>query len=538
MKIFSIININLCLYGEKNYKEDIYMSKKNNKRKFKNMKKKMKKNHQTAVRKFSANEKKNIIHGSNIEAYSDKLPKRYLEELEGRLKLIKHKIENYSTDDAGNIDCFLDVFGDYVIYNEDRGKYYYWTGLLWHEDKGKKIELWAQTVMRMRRDLTFEKLKKLEEDDRTRALESHAKRCCNVRSVKAVVEGAKALLAYNDNIFDKKPYLLNTLSGTVNLKDGSIHQHNSKDYITKLVPVRIGETGNPKLFKKFMEDTFNEDELIDYVLRLLGYCITGETREQVIHFLVGNGANGKSTLISLILYLLQSYARVIPSKVLVSAERAGAPSSEIAQLPHIRLVNCSEMNCTDVLNEGKIKVMSSGEVLAARELHCPAFTFEPEFKCLIDTNYLPIINGTDHGIWRRIRVIPFKHTVSKDKLNKNLLKELKREKEEILCLLIKYAVKYYKEGLEPCESVEKETKKYRRSQDTIGAFVEACIKKEEGASVRARELHKAYEEFCEENFLTAKNETQFGKDFAALGYKKGKDKISRKYLDIKLKPSA
>lgn len=514
------------------------MSEKELKKFFENAKKKMKKVHQPDVRKFSANEKENIIHGSNIEAYSDKLPKRYLKELEGRLNLIKHRIEHYSTDDAGNIDCFLDVFGDYVIYDEDKGKYFYWTGLLWHEDRGKRIELWAQTAMRMRRDLTFKKLKKLDENDHTRALKLHAKRCCNVRSVKAVVEGVKPLLAYNNNIFDKKPYLLNTLNGTVNLKDGSIHPHNRKDYITKLVPVRVGETDNPKLFKQFMEDTFKDDELIDYVLRLLGYCITGETCEQVIHFLVGNGANGKSTLISLLLFILHTYAKVIPSKVLVSAERAGAPSSEIAQLSHIRLVNCSEMNCTDVLNEGKIKVMSSGEVLAARELHCPAFTFEPEFKCLIDTNYLPIINGTDHGIWRRIRVIPFNYTVSKDKLNKNLLKELKREKEAILCLLIKYAVKYYKQGLEPCERVEKETKKYRRSQDTIGAFVEACIKKEEGSSVRARELHKAYKEFCEENFLTAKNETQFGKDFAALGYKRGKDKISRKYLDIKLKVSA
>ena len=83
--------------------------------------------------------------------------------------------------------------------------------------------------------------------------------------------------------------------------------------------------------------------------------------------------------------------------------------------------------------------------------------------------------------------------------------------------------------------VEKATKKYRKSQDTLGSFIEACIKEEKGQEVRARILYEAYVDFCSDNFLTAMSETKFGKDFAARGYKRGKDKISRKYLDIKLK---
>ena len=497
--------------------------------------KEMKKNPKTEVRKFCADEKENIVHGSNIAAYADKLPSRYLQELEGRLELIKHRIEHYTTDDSGNIDCFLDVFGDYVIYNEDRGKYYYWTGLLWHEDKGKKIELWVQTAMRMRRDLTLKKLKKLDDDDLSRRLEAHAKGCCNMRSIKAVLEGAKAQLSHSDKLFDRKPYLLNVLNGIIDLRDGSLRSHNRKEYITKLVPVKYKKDAKIQTFMKFLEDTFSEEELIDYIQRLLGYCLSGETREQVIHFWVGNGANGKSTLILLLQFILQSYAAVIPSKVLVSAERAGAPTSEIAQLPHKRLVCCSELNCDDVLNEGRIKILSSGETLAARELRCPAFTFEPEFKCIIDTNYLPIINGTDHGIWRRIRVVPFKYTVDKKKINKNLLKELKSEKEAILFWIVQGAVKYYKDGLEPCDEIVKETKRYRSSQDTLGSFIDSCVRKEKGSAVRARELYDAYKTYCNDNFLTPMSETKFGKDLARLGYKKAKDKVSRKYVDIKLK---
>lgn len=490
---------------------------------------------ETLLRNFCENENKKIVHGSNATAYLNELSPKFIQELKEKRKSIKSKVLYYSTDDAGNIDCFLDIFGDYVVFNSDKGKYFYWTGRVWREDNEKRIHLWVQTAMRTRRDYTEKQLKKNFGVKNYEELLSHINRCCNQHSIKAVIEGAKSSLSFNDAIFDKHPHLLNVLNGTINLKDGVIRPHDRRNFITKLVPTMYDATSKSNQFKSFLKDTFEDDELIKYVQRLLGYCITGETKEQVVHFFIGNGANGKSTLLSLVQYILCDYAAVIPSKVLISVERAGAASSEIAQLPHKRLVCCSELNCTDVLNEGKIKIMSSGETLAARQLYSQAFTFEPEFKCIIDTNYLPQIVGTDNGIWRRVRVVPFEYTVSKDKLNKNLLNELKQAKKAVLVWLVKGAIKYYENGLGTCEAVAKATKKYRKSQDTLGGFIDACIKEEAGAEVRARALYEAYIAYCNDNFLNPMSETKFGKDFATRGFKKGKDKVSRKYLDIKLK---
>ncbi|MCI5971041.1 MAG: phage/plasmid primase, P4 family [Oscillospiraceae bacterium] len=496
---------------------------------------KVKEIQETPVRNFSKNESKNLVHGSNVTAYLNELSPTFIQRLKERKKSIKSKVLFYSTDDAGNIDCFLDMFGDYVIYNSDKGKYYYWTGRLWREDIDNKIQLWVQTSMRTRRDYTLKQLKKNSGVKNYDELLSHVNRCCNQHSIKAVIEGAKATLSFNDVIFDKHPHLLNVLNGTINLKDGVIRPHDRRNFITKLIPIMYDASNKSPQFKSFLKDTFEDDELIKYVQRLLGYCVTGETKEQVVHFFIGNGANGKSTLLSLVQYIMCDYSAVIPSKVLISVERAGAASSEIAQLPHKRLVCCSELNCTDVLNEGKIKIMSSGETLAARQLYSQAFTFEPEFKCIVDTNYLPQIMGTDNGIWRRVRVVPFEYTVSKDKLNKNLLNELKQAKKAVLAWLVKGAIKYYEEGLGTCEAVIKATKKYRKSQDTLGGFIDACIKYEDGSEVRARALYEAYISYCNDNFLNPMSETKFGKDFAALGFKRGKDKVSRKYLGIKLK---
>lgn len=482
-----------------------------------------------------AKEQSNIIHGSNISGYLQEFSYGMKQELESKKKLVKENALNYSADDAGNIDCFLDYFGDFVRYNCDNGQYYYWTGRLWREDTDEKILLWAQSAMRARRNFTLKKVEKNYGLKNIKDLSSHAKSCCNQRSVKAVIEGAKAQLAVNDSIFDKNRQLLNVLNGTIDLETGTLKPHSKKNYITKMIPVMYDPDAKSEKFKNFLENTFRDDDLVKYVRRLFGYCVSGETREQVIHFFLGNGANGKSTLLSLILYILCDYGEMIPSKALVGVERTGAASPEIAGLPHKRLVCCSELNCFDVLNEGKIKVMSSGELLAARQLYSKAFTFEPEFKCIIDTNYLPEIIGTDNGIWRRICVVPFNFTISKDKINKNLLNELKQAKKAVLAWLVKGAVEYYKNGLGTCKAVEKATKSYRKSQDTLGSFIEACVKEKNGSEVRARVLYEAYIDYCNDNLLNSMSETKFGKDFSSLGFKKSKDKISRKYLDIELK---
>lgn len=487
------------------------------------------------VRQFAEGEGKNVIHGSNIKAYQDDFPSWFCDELKARKKHMKSMVLQYANDDSGNLDYFIKVYGNYVKYNCDEQSFYIWNGRFWMKDMKNIVPLWCLTIMKARRNYTFELLQENSSIKNYNSLIKHAKSCCNQTSIRAMIEGLKCTLSCNSSIFDNHKHLLNVLNGTIDLETGNLKRHDYTNFITKLIPVEYDAKAESVTFTKFLKEIFNDKDLINYVNRLLGYCITGETKEQVAHFCIGNGANGKSTLLSAMRYVMSDYAAVIPAKVLTATERLGTASSEIAQLPHKRLVCCSELNCTDVLNEGKIKIMSSGETISARQLYNTSFTFEPEFKFIIDTNYLPIINGTDHGIWRRIRVIPFENTIPKDKLNKNLLNDLKKDRKAILNWLVKGAIKYYSDGLGSCEEVEKATKKYRKSQDTLGSFIDACIRNENGSEVRARALYEAYTCYCDDNFLSPMSETKFGKDFATRGYKKAKDKISRKYLDIALR---
>lgn len=475
-----------------------------------------------------------VIHGSNIEGYLSDLSREFVGKLKDQKKNIKKNVLKYTIDDAGNIDCFMDVFGDYVKYDTDCECFLYWTGRMWREDHEKRIFKWVQEAMRLRRDYTYKQIKKSTVTKDYKKIIAHVEKCCNTRSINAIIEGLKSITTFKNMMWDTKPHLVNVLNGTVDLRTGEIKKHDAKDYITKLIPIEYAPDSKSEKFSTFLHETFMDKSLEKYIQTLFGYCLTGETKEQVVHFLVGNGANGKSTLLSIVRYILSGYAEVLPAKVLTGCERAGAASPELAQLKHKRLVCCSELNCNDTVNEGKLKIMSSGETLSVRQLYSTPFTYNPEFKCLIDTNYLPQITGTDYGIWRRIRIIPFKHTVDKKNINKDLLDELKHCSKAILAWMIKGAEMYYNQGLKTCEAIDKATNKYRRSQDTIGTFIDAYIVEQEDGVVRARELYKSYCKFCEDNLLNPMSETKFGMDFATRGYKRSKDKISRKYIGITL----
>ena len=475
-----------------------------------------------------------VIHGSQVKGYYYDIDRSIHQELEDHTQKAKKNILDYPADNQGDIQLVIDCLGSLVKYNPEKNVFLCYTGKLWLADDNGQLERWVIPIMSMRRDVTLNKLKKRPYDPICGELKRHATRCCNQSNIRAIINGLKSMLECRDYMFDTKPYLLNVLNGTIDLRSGKLREHNRNDYITLMIPFQYNKDEKSLVFHKLLKQTFGSDLYIDYIQRMLGYCITGETKEHVIHLCVGNGANGKSTFFLVMRYILGGYAAVVPPKVLVGIDKTNAASSEIAQLPHVRLVSCSELNCNDLLNEGKIKSLASGDTISARQLYGKSFTYDPEFKIIIDTNYLPQITGTDHGIWRRIRVVPFNHTVPKDKINKELPYELKRASSAILSWLVQGAISYYKNGLEPCEEVSKATKAYRKSQDTLGGFIDACIRSKDGGEIRARSLYAAYCEYCSDNFLTPMSETKFGRDLAAKDFKRAKDKKSRKYLDIEL----
>ena len=313
----------------------------------------------------------------------------------------------------------------------------------------------------------------------------------------------------------------------VELSTGSLRPNRREDFMTHAAQISPGTLGaslpETSQFGRFLRTIFDGDqELIDYIQRVFGYCLTGSTKEQVFFIAYGTGANGKSTLIDIVSHILSEYVHTIPVDVLMSRERGGGASPEIARAKGARLVVASESSSVSKLNEGQIKQLTGNDLIAARPLYSQGFTYKPEFKIWLSTNHKPFISGTDHGIWRRVQLIPFSVTIPEEEIDRDLPEKLKAEAPLILNWMLEGAKLWYRQGLRPPAAVLDATKEYRSEMDTMEEFLQNCLRTEPGATTSARELYEAYQQFCQSNCLNAVSQTSFGRKLKEKGFQKQK----------------
>ena len=103
-------------------------------------------------------------------------------------------------------------------------------------------------------------------------------------------------LVLDDRLLDKRPELLNCVNGTVDLRTGELYPHDRGHHLTQVAPMEYQPDAECPEFAAFLERTFDGDhELIDHVLTVLGYSLTGDTGEQIFWVWYGpTGQNGKS----------------------------------------------------------------------------------------------------------------------------------------------------------------------------------------------------------------------------------------------------
>ena len=203
--------------------------------------------------------------------------------------------------------------------------------------------------------------------------------------------------------------------------------------------------------------------------------------------------------------ILGDYAMNVQPDTLMLQSRLGSSgggaNSDIARLKSARFVTCEEPDQGVRLNEGLLKQLTGGSKVTARHLYGDEFEFTPEFKIWVATNHKPVIRGTDVGIWRRIRLIPFEVNIPADKVDKNLKFKLREEFPQILAWAVEGAQKWQTDGLHEPECVLEATKDYKQEMDLIAGFVEQCVMIDYscGEHVMATDLFNVYRAWAKQN---------------------------------------
>lgn len=426
------------------------------------------------------------------------------------------KLKLYSFDDTGNAQRMADMFGEKIGFNYNDKRWMLYDKTKWiYDTTGFINSLIDKSLEAMKGEAEYyEKYDAENDTEMKKEFDKHYKKSRNHNTKTALEKEVQHYVPVTPNYFDRHKMLLNTPSGVIDLNTFEIREVTPKDYFTKSVNACYTKNANCPTWIKFLYEIFDNDEdLIKYIQKAVGYSLTGSTEEQCAFFLYGNGRNGKSTFIDIIRELFGDYAQNIqPETIMV--RNNNAINSDIARLKGARFVTSVEPNEGLKLNEGLLKQLTGGDIVTARKLYAEEFEFKPEFKLWMATNHKPIIRGTDLGIWRRVHMIPFKIIVAEEDVDKKLKDKLLKELDGIFLWALKGLAMYNKEGLIMPSAVKQAVDEYKKEMDVVSRFLNECTEKAFAKSVKASDLYRIYTQWCSQNGEYQMSNTKFGKEIS------------------------
>ncbi|MGO8993885.1 MAG: phage/plasmid primase, P4 family [Polyangiaceae bacterium] len=441
---------------------------------------------------------------------------------------------SFSLTDTGNAERFVAHHGEDVRYCHEWKKWLIWAWARWAADRRGEIELRAsQTVAAVMSEAVAAKAKE------GRALRAHATASESVSSLSAMVKIARSRpgIAVVPDDFDRDPSLFNCNNGTLDLRAGVLLPHDRRALITKLAPVDYDPKAECPRWLTFIGDVMGgNDELVAFLQRAVGYSLTGSVKEQVLFFLHGAGANGKSTFLRTLLELFGDYGLQAAPDLLI-ARNADAHPTAIADLFGRRLAVCQEIEGGRSFAEATVKQLTGEDVIRARRMREDFWSFAPTHKLWLAANHKPNVHGTDHAIWRRIRLIPFTVTIPEERRDSDLLEKLRMERSGILRWAVDGYRKWSQGGLRAPKDVVDATAEYREEQDLFHQFLDERCEIEPLGSLSSAELYRAYQIWCEQNGCRPLAQRGVGNELRGRGFRafKGPRGGERRWRGLQLR---
>lgn len=401
----------------------------------------------------------------------------------------------WQTTDTGNADMMAHLFGDTLRYDHRRRRWLIWNEHHWQPDQDGEVTRMAQYAAKIR----FMQAADIADTEQRRqqaswAISSESR--MRLSAAVALAQDTKPMADSGEN-WDQDIHLLGVNNGVVDLKTGELRPGRPEDRITMTTGVDFDPAAGCPRFLMFMEEVFDDSDLIDWSWRALGYSITGDTSEQCVFMGHGKGQNGKGKLRDAVHAAIGDYAYTAPFSTFELYQRASIPN-DLAALEFRRFVDSSETNDNTRLNEARIKALSGCDPMTARYLHQEFFTFDPHLKMWLFVNHKPRVVDDSFGFWRRVRLIPFmKQFIGEDE-DKHLGDKLRAEAQGILAWLVRGCLEWQRRGLDPIpECVKVATEEYQKESDELSGFLTEMCTECPDATVKASILYEAYRQWAE-----------------------------------------
>jgi putative DNA primase/helicase len=434
--------------------------------------------------------------------------------------------------DAGNAERFIRLFKDLLRYCKSRKKWLTWDVNIWKIDEGGVADRAAIITARatyLAAASIQNKTVRGELEKWAISSESKARRSAmlntamNLKPIETVIDD-----------YDRNQYLAAVKNGTLDLATGEFRESRREDYISMKFNVEYDLLATAPRWETFLKEIFaGDEELISWIQRAVGYSLTGDTSEQVMFMLYGGGANGKSVFLEIISYLIGDYSANTPFSTFEASKRNEA-SNDLAALKGKRLVTAIETNEDRRLDEARVKSVTGQDALTARFLFQEFFTYRPSFKIWMAVNHKPLVKGTDRGIWRRIRLVPFTQNFEGQKADRALTSKLKAELPGILNWALEGLRQWRQDGLGNAKAVEGASKEYQKESDLVQQWLDECVTLDANEKTPCAHAYISFKEWAKNRGYPIFSSNSFARNMTEKGFERKSTGKQRLYVGLKL----
>lgn len=315
-----------------------------------------------------------------------------------------------------------------------------------------------------------------------------------------VVQLARGIIQVKPDRFDNQPDLLNTPSGVVDLRDGTLRSSDPGLYFMKITDAEYRPDATHPDWDAAL--TAVPDCCREWLRVRIGQALTGYmTNDDSLVLLQGTGENGKSTVLAALMASIGSFAVMVPNNAMT-----GRADDAHALMPFMgaRMALVEELPEGRRLNATRLKETVGTPTMTGRYMYKNLITWKSTHSLFLTTNYIPTVNETDHGTWRRLLLLRFPYRFVKpgrplerendrhgDPHLRQRLMDGKEQQAAALAWAVQGAVEWYRSGHimpEPPPEVEQDTRQWRRDADLVLGYWDDRLEADPESHVVVREL--------------------------------------------------